>query len=531
MKDLIGQSIGRYHIVEQLGQGGVAVVYKAYDTTLDCNVALKVIRSENIPSDSLDRTRKRFETEAKKTAQLSHPNIIPVIDYGEYEGMPYLVMKYVPGGTLKDKLAKLGKAMPYREAAAILLPLARALETAHLEGVVHRDVKPDNILITTTGEPMLSDFGIARVLDAEKRTIDTLSLKGFTVGTPEYMAPEQWRGEKIDGRADIYALGVVFFELLTGSKPFTADTVQAVMVKALVDPLPRPRSFVKDLPESVEQVLYRALDKKPENRFQTMGEFASALESLARGARVKIETGSSGKQRKWLVFGGLFALLAVLLGGFAYLSWKGSNTNKPISSSTIQPTFYLPPKNMKLLYINDFETENPKSFIIFNGDWQIVNDIKGNKVFQTKGINSNSNCVGFGPKDFSDGVIEFKFLLVNYSSSEEDGGKISLKFRTKSWGDEEYTLDFNPYYSTSDIAHADPYPTDNWENLGQIGFSANKNQWYSIRLELQGEEMTAFLDGKKIIKANDSRLKIGNLFFVVNPDAIVQFDDIKVYAP
>ncbi|MBT7790870.1 MAG: serine/threonine protein kinase, partial [Calditrichaeota bacterium] len=186
MPDLIGQSLGRYHILEQLGEGGMAVVYKAYDTRLETDVAVKVIRTESLPQNTVERALKRFEREAKALARLNHQNIVNVTDYGEYEGKPYLVMPYFPGGTLKQKL---GKPIPWQEAVEMLLPIAEALDYAHSQKMVHRDVNPANILLTERGQPMLTDFGIAKVLDIE----ETMDLTGTSaaVGTPEYMAPEQ----------------------------------------------------------------------------------------------------------------------------------------------------------------------------------------------------------------------------------------------------------------------------------------------------------------------------------------------------
>ncbi len=273
--NLIGQSFGRYHILEQLGEGGMATVYKAYDTRLDADVAVKVIRRSAFAPDQLEMVLKRFEREAKSLAKLSHANIVGVIDYGDYEGAPYLVMEYLPGGTLKQKL---GQPMSCREAARILLPIARALDFAHRKGMAHRDVKPSNILITADGDPMLTDFGIAKILEAPEGA--TLTGTGVGIGTPEYMAPEQWTGQA-GPSSDIYSLGVVFYEMLTGRKPYEADTPAAVLLKQASDPLPNPRDYVPDLPYQAEHVLLRALAKKPEDRFANMGEFAASLEALA----------------------------------------------------------------------------------------------------------------------------------------------------------------------------------------------------------------------------------------------------------
>jgi len=274
-----GTDIGRYHILEQLGEGGMAVVYKAYDTRLESEVAVKVIRIGSLPPDSLPRIQKRFQIEAKKMARMTHPNIVKVMDYGDYEGAPYLVMPYLPGGTLKEKL---GQLMPVNEAVKILLPITDALGYAHDKGLVHRDIKPSNILITESGKPMLSDFGVAKILENEE-TLD-LTVTGMGVGTPEYMAPEQASGRSFDHRADVYSLGIVFYEMVTGRKPFTADTPMAVIIKQATDPLPSPIFLNPDLPIEAEQVLIKALAKEPGYRFADMGAFAQALENLAAAA-------------------------------------------------------------------------------------------------------------------------------------------------------------------------------------------------------------------------------------------------------
>lgn len=287
MNDLIGQSLGRYHIIEKLGEGGMATVYKAYDTRLERDVAVKIIRKEAFSQEVIGRILKRFEREAKTLAKLTHPNIVSIIDYGEHENSPYLVMPYLAGGTLKGYM---GKPMPWQEAIRLLLPIARALDYAHSQDVIHRDVKPANILITTSGEPMLTDFGIAKMLDLEGG--QTLTGTGVGIGTPEYMAPEQGMGKEIDGRADIYSLGVILYELVTGRKPFTADTPMAVVFKHMTDPLPRPGSLVDGLPEGVEKVIIKALAKDPADRYQSMGELAGALkklESTQPGEKLDVE--------------------------------------------------------------------------------------------------------------------------------------------------------------------------------------------------------------------------------------------------
>lgn len=274
MAEFIGKTIGRYHILEQLGEGGMALVFKAYDTRLEREVALKVIRRGAFAPELLEEVLKRFEREAKSLARMSHPSIVKVHDFGEHEGAPYLVLEYLPGGTLKRLL---GKPLPWREALRLLLPVARGLAYAHQRGILHRDIKPANVLITENGEPMLSDFGIAKILEGEQAT--SLTSSGMAVGTPEYMAPEQWKGQTIP-QSDIYSMGIVLYEMVTGRKPYSADTPAAILIKQATEALPRPSQFGIDLPESVEFLLIKALEKDPDFRFQDMNAFVTALEGL-----------------------------------------------------------------------------------------------------------------------------------------------------------------------------------------------------------------------------------------------------------
>ena len=197
-------------------------------------------------------------------------------DYGEHGNVPYLVMDYLPGGTLKERMK--GKPMPWQEAVRSLIPIASALDFAHEQKVIHRDVKPANILLTAKGQPMLGDFGIAKILELDEG--HTLTGTGMGVGTPEYMSPEQGLGKEVDGRADIYSMGIIFYELITGRKPYSADTPMAVILKHTTDPLPRPRQFLPNLPDAVERVVLKALAKDPADRYLDAGAFANAMENL-----------------------------------------------------------------------------------------------------------------------------------------------------------------------------------------------------------------------------------------------------------
>jgi serine/threonine protein kinase len=313
-------------------------------------VAVKFIRMDLIKPREPSQLLKRFEREGIALARMDHPNIVRVLGYGEYvppggsaQATPYLVMTYVSGGTLKDQI---GKPLPYRGAIDRLLPVAQALQYAHAQGIIHRDVKPANILLTEEGTLMLSDFGIAKTLEGEE-TPTQLTGTGVGIGTPEYMAPEQAGGKQVDHRTDIYSLGIILYEMITGHRPFTADTPLAVVIKQINDPLKRPSDYVKDLPESVEQVIFKALAKQPENRFQTMDAMIAALEKVVAGESdlgFKVDLrAASGKRRgsPLLLWGGI-ALVAVVMGLAAVLSGilpvNGTPTPTTAPTATQLPT-------------------------------------------------------------------------------------------------------------------------------------------------------------------------------------------------
>ncbi len=277
----INSSVGRYRILEQLGQGGMAVVFKAHDTLLDRDVAIKVIRKGQFGTEVFDRIKLRFVREARSMAKLSHPNIVRVLDFGEWDGAPYLVMEYCSGGTLRSLSTA---PIPWQRAVQLIIPIARALAYAHSEGIIHRDIKPSNILLDKNGQPMLSDFGIAKLLEVDDG--QTITATGVGVGTPEYMSPEQGMGKEVDGRTDQYSLGIVLFELIAGRKPYQADTPMGVVLKHVTEELPSLRKISPGIPQAVDAVIQRSLSKKPGERFSSMNEFVVALETLMGASRM-----------------------------------------------------------------------------------------------------------------------------------------------------------------------------------------------------------------------------------------------------
>jgi hypothetical protein len=251
----------------------MAAVYLAHDPNFQREVAVKVMHREAVDNSTLFQ---RFLREARTIASLDHPAIVPVYDFGEEDGRPFLVMRYLSGGSLAERIRQQGP-FPIGEAAKVLLRIGGALDAAHSKGIIHRDIKPSNILFDQSGEAFLTDFGIALLSET------TNSLTGSAVlGTPSYMSPEQIRGEgKVDSRTDIYALGIVLFEMLTGKTPFKADTPAQVMMMHLSNPTPRLPEGRNDLPESVNNILVRAMAKEPEFRFQNASEMGSVLAAIA----------------------------------------------------------------------------------------------------------------------------------------------------------------------------------------------------------------------------------------------------------
>lgn len=262
-----GQTIGPYRIEGQIGMGGMATVYKAYHSTMDRYVALKVLPRQLAESDEFSE---RFRQEARLVANLEHPHILPVYDYGEANSVAYFVMRLLEGGTLKQKL-KAG-LLPLSEVDRLFTQLAGALAYAHARQVVHRDLKPSNAMIDAHGNLFLTDFGIAKLLEANRK----LTATGAMMGTPDYMSPEQARGLPVDQRSDIYSLGIILYEMVTGRVPFEAETPLAVVLKHIQEPLPLPTSINPQLSMHIEQVLLRALEKDPAHRFATANDFVDA---------------------------------------------------------------------------------------------------------------------------------------------------------------------------------------------------------------------------------------------------------------
>ncbi|MBL8165933.1 MAG: protein kinase [Anaerolineae bacterium] len=266
---MIGTRLGQYELIEEVGKGGMATVYRAYQPNVDRYVAVKVIH-RSIAADKANL--ERFQREAKLVTRLEHPHLLPIYDYDGLHDPPYIVMRYLEGGTLKDALDR-GR-LETNEAVFLLRQVAAALDYAHRRGIIHRDIKPSNIMIDQDGNAFLTDFGIARIADSGQGLTQT----GFTVGTPGYMSPEQGMGaEALDHRSDLYSLAVMTFQMLTGVMPYSAETPLATVLKHLNDPIPKISTYASDLPAALDAVMTTALAKKAEERFNSAADFVGAL--------------------------------------------------------------------------------------------------------------------------------------------------------------------------------------------------------------------------------------------------------------
>jgi serine/threonine-protein kinase len=277
----IGDTIGTYRLIESVGSGGMATVYKARQEKLGRDVAIKIMHAGFAGDDSF---LARFEREAKIVANLDHPNIVPIFDYDDFEGQPFLAMKFIEGITLKEVLQK--GLLQIDDILAVMKPVADALTYAHEQGVLHRDVKPSNIIIGKRGHPYLTDFGLARLVQQGESTMSV----DVMLGTPHYISPGQAQGEiELDARTDIYSMGVILYEMTAGRTPFSGETSYAIIHNHIYTPPPSPRKIDPEIPQALEDVLLKALAKNPNDRYKTPLALINDYEKAAQGQSVNVQ--------------------------------------------------------------------------------------------------------------------------------------------------------------------------------------------------------------------------------------------------
>jgi serine/threonine protein kinase len=347
--DLTGRILGRYRLVGRVARGGMADVYKAHQESLDRIVALKILPSTLGQDETFQA---RFEQEARAIARLHHPNILTVYDYGQEDGLTYIVMEYTSGGTLRDRMRR---PLSLGEAVQIARQIGHALDYAHRHGVVHRDVKPSNVLLTEEGWPLLSDFGLVKIAQESKG----ITRPSASMGTPDYMSPEQGQGLPVDHRTDIYALGALLYELVTGQIPYTAESPVGLILKHATEPLPSPRLRCPDLPPGIESVIVKAMAKAPEDRYASAGEMVEALGSAwseAQGALPALSHGSrrgrrsavrgarprtpSHKRRRRTIWAAILATLAIaggVMAAWTLASWLVAHGLSLVAPRALSP--------------------------------------------------------------------------------------------------------------------------------------------------------------------------------------------------
>jgi len=534
-----GQMLGSYRIINQIGQGGMATVYKAYQPSMDRHVAIKVLPSQLAESKEFV---KRFQQEARIIARLEHPHILPVFDYGESDGVAYFVMRYLEAGTLKDRMVA-RRPLPLNEIDRIFTQLTDALSYAHSHGVVHRDLKPANALVDSQGNLFLTDFGIAKLLEsASPRLTQTDAI----MGTPAYISPEQAQARTVDQRSDIYSLGIILYEMVTGQVPFEAETPLAIILKHVSDPLPPPSLIKKDISPLIEQIILKALAKDPEDRFATVADFVTAwkrafnqerekeathrvsepISSPISHARTPVAdvrqrtpaTGTVSKPARstgWIAGCLIVACVALAVGGggiFLASNWETFNpatatsfptlTNTPLPSETPIPIDF-----GSVLLEDDFSTENWGTLTDSDTSIEYLNDALNMSVF------TNNWFVWSTPNDTDYENIHMEVTaIVNASDPNTAFGIMCHQQATSD--DSYYYFAITPSAQYA-IAKAD---------VNQTGaILTNNNEWgtselitqdassYHIGADCGNGTLTLYVDGQQIDSVSDSSYTSGGV--------------------
>jgi serine/threonine protein kinase len=535
-----GQMLGPYRIINQVGKGGMATVYKAYQPSIDRYVAIKVLPSQLAESREFAT---RFQQEARIIAKLEHPHILPVFDYGESDGVAYFVMRYMDAGTLKEKMIE-GRPLPLNDIDRLFTQLAEALSYAHTHGIVHRDLKPANVLIDAHGNVFLTDFGIAKLLEsASPRLTQTDAI----MGTPAYISPEQAQGQTVDQRSDIYSLGIILYEMVTGSVPFTAETPLAVLFKHISDPLPPPSLIKPDVPPGIEKVILKALAKDPRDRFATAAEFVAAwkraLEAretvqpvpevvtippsrTTTGAQTQPKavptarsTSKSGLPTAWIVGCLVVACAAFGLGGVALMasSLRGSSTPTALplteTVTSIPPTS-APQPTATITVINTGEVLLEDDF---SGDsnWGTLTGANSAVEYENNTLNMRvfrENFVVWStPNDENYGNVHMEVTVMSNDTDPTTAFGFVCAQQPKTWS--FYYLAATPGGQYAIIKATDGEPDvfltgdGKWVYSDLIADQAS----YRVSADCGNGRLTLYVDGRQVASVTDNTYGTGHV--------------------
>ena len=555
-----GQMLGPYRIINQIGRGGMATVYKAYQSSVDRYVAVKVLPSQLAESREFAT---RFQQEARIIAKLEHPHILPVFDYGESDGVAYFVMRYLEAGTLKDRMDA-GRPLPVNEIDKLFTQLAGALSYAHSHGVIHRDLKPANALIDSQGNVFLTDFGIAKLLEsASPRLTQTDAI----MGTPAYISPEQAQGHKVDQRSDIYSLGIILYEMVTGSVPFVAETPLAVLFKHISDPLPPPSVVKPDIRPAMEKVILKALAKDPKDRFATAAEFVAAWERALQTVETVAEsetvpprqttgpqTGPKtvaatkaasrpGMPTAWIV-GCLIGACALFgLGGVALMASNLRNPPTPTAPPPTQTLEVIPltstsaPLPTATVPVIDINTGEPLIEDDFSDDslWGTITDTESAVEYENNTLNMRvfrENWVIWStPDDENYRNVHMEVTVTSNDSDPTTAFGFICAQQPKDWS--FYYLAATPAGQYAIIkatdGESDVILTGNgeWEFSDLIAENASS---YRVGADCGNGRLTLYVDGQQIASVTDTTYGTGRVgLFAWSGDkansANVNFDD------
>ena len=515
---LIGQEIGSCILEKQLGHGGSSAVFLAQSRTYDEKVAVKVF----LPRSTMDKqTQKnfyrRFLREAQAASELDHPNILSIFSYGEHNGLPYIVMPYMPGGTLSEYVAKHGP-LSLSEAQQYLEQISSALDYAHEQGCVHCDVKPANILLDDQGHVVLSDFGIVRSMQPDtESTIQSIKSSEILMGTPDYISPEQALGQELDGRSDVYSLAVTLFFLLAGRPPFKAESSIAMALMHVHEKPPALGTMRADITPQIDSVIGKALSKWPEERFQTAGEFSAAFTKAVTNAD-QFATRGGGAKRKVHNYNGegkqgiaalkpivqvkpvwkpsfklqriilpLILVLAVVLGSVATVNiistLTNARTHQQATRSTTQTDF--------LADKAEWPQSRPIFFSLPNGEYHIQNNSQDGIAIA---------LYRFGNYSFTD--FRLSVTTSEIHGSQDGGDFYGIIFRTSSNQSQYYLFEI----SASDGGQYEFLRSDGlgkWQQLALDIISPNLKQTNVITVEAKGNTFTFFVNQNPLVKVTD----------------------------